>query len=556
MHGSASYPGVVNVKSATMNWTHGISPSRCTIELTPQPGGVAPTGTLTLMFGDSVVSFPNCCADHGSAEFTGSGEIWQLQILDRRYKWAWGEISGSYNLRWSDGTINESTKRSPRQLARLCLDAMGEKSANCNALPSDGNPTVEWSYTNPADALAELCDLYGCYVVLGLDNRVRLCKIGQGKSLPDGAILSYGCDANPPEKPGKLGIACGPNRYQVDFDLEAVGLDTDGSVKLINDLSYKPSAGWNVADYPFYLDVTATRDRELAVATVYKWYRVKEPISVPGYDGVVSSRIQVLPIIGQQCSTSEQTASDGKKVLQDDDAQVYGVWFARYDLDTNSATSMTPMEANTLGTTICRRSWSLDEARGIVQFGEPIYKNTAADGAAHSYGAPELRLRASCNVRDPTTQTPKRYAVTRSVGNRNDATLYVQKPDVVRRYIPTYGAGFKVTGLTDNRSDVDAECNHYLDQLAADYQTVEGATVPYAGLIRQDLDGAIRQVVWSINEGGTTTAISRNTESRTRGTPYVRRRQAERAAAQRRTVGYAAARAIASWVNALGRFVR
>jgi len=556
MHGSASYPGVVNVKSATMNWTHGISPSRCTIELTPQPGGVAPTGTLKLMFGNMSLSFPNCCADHGSAEFTSSGEIWQLQILDRRYKWAWGEISGSYNLRWSDGTLNEVTKRTPRQLAKLCLDAMGEKGANCNALPTDGNPTVEWSYTNPADALAELCDLYGCYVVLGLDNRVRLCKIGQGQNLPNGGVISYGCDANPPEKPGKLGIACGPNRYQVDFDLEAVGLDNDGSVKLINDLSYKPAAGWNVTDYPYYLDVSTTKGRELAVATVFKWYRVKEPISVPGYEGTVSSRSQILPIIGQQCITSEQTTSDGKKVLQDQDGQVYGVWFARFDVDTNSVDDLTPMEQNTVSNSLCRRSWSLDEARGIVMFAEPIYKNTAADGSAHSYGEPELKLRASCNVRDATTQAPERYTVTRSIGNRNDATLYVQKPDIVCRCIPTYGDKFKVSSLTDNSSDVEVECNYYLDQLSADYQTVEGASVPYAGMIRQDLDGAIRQVTWSINESGTITTISRNTESRTRGTPYVRRRTAERAAAQRRTVGYVAAKALSSWVNALGRFVR
>ena len=47
----------------------------------------------------------------------------------------------------------------------------------------------------------------------------------------------------PPAVPDSLVFVCGPTRFQIDVQLVPVGLDTDGSLQLVNNLSYTPKVG-------------------------------------------------------------------------------------------------------------------------------------------------------------------------------------------------------------------------------------------------------------------------------------------------------------------------
>jgi hypothetical protein len=155
-------------------------------------------------------------------------------------------------------------------LATLLLDAMGETSYDVADLPTDPRPKVEWDYENPAAALASLCDELGFKVVLQLDGTVALRQAGFGAALPSGPQMSISTEIDPPERPDKITVITGRSRFQADVKLKAVGLDTDGKIKPINDLSYKPAAGWVLGDITEFLDLATKEISEMAKRSVFR----------------------------------------------------------------------------------------------------------------------------------------------------------------------------------------------------------------------------------------------------------------------------------------------
>ena len=100
-------------------------------------------------------------------------------------------------------TFAPAREQAPQALATLCLQAMGEQNYDVSALLNDARPEVDWSWTNPAEALQALCEGLGCRVVYWLaDDRVQIVTIGQGQPLPDNGLqtfISQGVD--PPNTP-------------------------------------------------------------------------------------------------------------------------------------------------------------------------------------------------------------------------------------------------------------------------------------------------------------------------------------------------------------------
>ncbi len=152
----------------------------------PQAASPAVVGTLVLTFGETRVEFPDCKLDYGTVERTAGGLICRLALLDHRWRWRFGQISGTYNVRRDDSQLQknaddaDNSERTPQQLATLCLEAMGETQFDVGDLPNESRPSVEWDCVVPADALAALCDQLGCRVVLQLNNRVALRRAGVG----------------------------------------------------------------------------------------------------------------------------------------------------------------------------------------------------------------------------------------------------------------------------------------------------------------------------------------------------------------------------------------
>jgi hypothetical protein len=267
IHGTAAWPGIGGVESCTMTLSHGITPATAVLRALPGPLAPAAEGTLVISDNNETVTLNGCRVSYFEHEQDEHGTIWQISILDRRWRWAeMGAINGFYNQLDNNGKLIPWTIRSPTELAVLCLEAMGEggytvnlppglPSSIGNALPSpDGflptgynypptgtNPPINWNAIPPAQALAQVADMFGCRVIYQVStDTVYVGPIGDGTALPPGSLHRQGPSLHPPETPDAVGVIGAPTRYQMRLALEPVGLEWNGSYQPINLLSYAP----------------------------------------------------------------------------------------------------------------------------------------------------------------------------------------------------------------------------------------------------------------------------------------------------------------------------
>ncbi|HTU24142.1 MAG TPA: hypothetical protein VMF30_02015, partial [Pirellulales bacterium] len=296
----------------------------------------------------------------------------------------------------------------------------------------------------------------------------------------------------------------------------------------IDQLSYRPSAGWSTVDLPYFTAV-APGDRSRARETVFRCYQIVMPALIPGY-GTVTALSQLVPIEEEQVETVSVANSQVLQVLNKP-AQVYGSFFPGNDgLSNNclanaidpSAFENTPQE--------CRQGFSIDQNLGIVKFAEYVFANASDYGFGQPYGMTPsgamLYLRVACSVTDLATRAPVRYTRTRSYGQQFDTpTRYLPHEEIVVSHVPNYGPNYSIAGINTNAAFVNDQCDDYLDAAEQIYQTTYPETIRYVGL-RGDiaLDGAIQQIVFEIGAGGCTTTASRNDEQVHKYPSYNQRR--------------------------------
>lgn len=511
IQGIASFPGVQFVSGATFSVTHGISPSVCALEIAPQPDVLAETGTLAFDFGGVHIEWPDCKVDYGSLEWNGRGQIVRLNILDRRWKWAFGMLAGTYNLYRADGEVVPDTEKTPAELATLCLEAMGEANFDVGDLPADPRIEVRWDWDVPADALARLCDTLGYRVVLQANNRVAIRKLGVGADLPDGAIQENTVQINPPELPDELAIVGAPARYQDDLLLEAVGIDSDAgrTVRPIDDLAYKPSGGWASEQPAQFSNVAAQFGNvasELARQSVFRMYRIVYPATVRGYPLQLKD-IDHLIVTAEQV----ETFVDAEGLTQNKPAQVLGQYYRWGD-----------QLANTAAGTVYGLDFSLDTGTGTVTFQDPVVRTTSTTSLAPA--AAILYLRTAYSVLVVGFRAPRRTVHKRATGgNHGTPTAYYERPELAFNY---------VDGARQNEQEVVDEANLQLDAIEASLQTQTPVVRRYAGLVPATLDGAVQHAVYVVGPQGCTTTLSRDTEQREYVIPFKRRRLLEQQRAE------------------------
>lgn len=568
--GLAHFPGIDHLLSASITLGHGISPSSAKLRIAPQTNFAAETGTLLFEYDGTTVEFPDCKVDRSSLDRNERGEVVELSILDRRWKWRFGQISGKYNVWRDDSTIQSGgglvadTERTPQELAALYLDAMGEGGYDVSELPSQTRPPVDHDHDNPADALAELCDSLGCRIVLRLDNTVRIVRVGVGADLPQDFLLENSAAVNLPEKPDRIAVVCGPSFHQVDFPLEAVGLDVaagpggspSDTIKPIDLLSYKPAGGWSLADLPYFHNVgtgaggeDVTGLRALAVKSVFHYYRIMTPVQVPGYGDSpgeqVTRREQILPVFEEQVRVGVE--NDDTAPLA---AAVFGVWYPGLDELANTETSLTPQgdwppaagPGGVLKSPFYLRGFMIDTARGLVIFDETVYRNDTPGSAAVTIAQAQLVLRTKCHVRDAETLAIKRHVRERSTGgDLGTPTRYIKRDEIVLTHVPTYDPASygnfpaggvdprAVTAVATNLAEVDEQCDRYIDAALKEYEQPLPRQVTAIGIRPIELDGAIGQVTYQVGSSGATTAAARNSEPSNLALGYGERRASESA---------------------------
>jgi hypothetical protein len=524
----ASFTNVQLVESLSMTLAHGITPSQAVLRILPQSSNIFKRGRLACQFGAFKFGWDDALADVANATLNASGQVIAITILDRRWKWAFPIISGHYNVRDSTGEIfkdkgtenapkkdyavSDST-RTPKELIELCLKALGETNYTIDAITDDIKPEVHWERENAAQALQQICSIVGMRIVLQLDGRIAIRKIGQGQALnPNLPYEEYSAQLDPPDKPSKLKVVCGPTWFQVDLELEAVGMERDGEIKLIDDLSYKPTAGWSTVAPKLMDEIQGVEDRNLARNTVYRWYRVKLPAEIGGFkDTPVKFHKQIL-LLGMQVYTH--------KVLGKTQNRRDIVWGEYYDPDEGEAAAETLDDIfdYLLSRAVVPYSHTVDQENCLIAFDEPVFKTT---DEGTTLEPAEIKLRTAVQIRDAKT----------GEWIRHDKELDFDKAagtDPRELVVSELRLDFS-DGKERNRDKVDKELQKHLDIMKADYDFVTPEFVRYSGWLPVELDGAIQAVSWQMDQSGATTTVQRNNDdgSETTQAYQMRRLQEE-----------------------------
>lgn len=512
----ATFPGISNIKRARAMAVLGVYPAVHEIEFQPQASIPNLSGNLVLSDGVNSRTFTNCIVDTASLRYTTHGHIERIKLWDRRRLWRFTTFTGVYNERDASGDIIAATEKTPQQIAAILLDAMGEVGYNVAALPNTDRPFVSGVEDRPDLALYRLCVESGCDIALLANNTVQIVVVGAGASLPaDSDVQSVSFGADNGEVPQTIRVCCGPTRYQCKILLEAVGLDTDGTVVPIDSLSYAPALGWGYVDPTNPLvDTTDSLARSLAARTVYRWYRVKWLMTSVDGEIPVSESVIYLPGVGELNSIDDILPISSYKLggqFEGNRASITG----RFVLDENQ------VENGPFGAEV-DVPFQIDEANGIVMFSRPVYRHWVGEEDISKIYPAYLMLETSFSARDPDDFQYIHYTRDYNSGG-SFGTHVVKRPDFGLQVEGIYDTTDltvlnAVTPTSDNQTATNALADATIAATLPEFATYTSHEVRYVNIKSSiDLDGAIRQVMFLVNDGedgrgGANTIAARNCE--------------------------------------------
>ena len=512
--GLVTFPGLVPNIGAEMELSRGVRPSSCRLYLPVQPNITRTVGTLRFTYAGNQIDFPHAALAPSTLRvFQDRGRlIWTIQVYDRRWKWRYKRISGQYNARTCDGKIVISTRKNLRELLTLLLDALGG-SYSIGSIPDGCYPAVSWKRSRADLQLAHLCEMYGLIPILDVDNVFRIEKLGQGNQLPTSGIIVGDNKYAHAAIPCKVKCVSGATVYQYDLELEPVGMDFDGTVKPIQSLSYKPTNGWEQSWYTTFSEVDV-QFRHLAMETVWRWYRVKVPIQVPGLPQIDDlSQLELL-------DHAAESADDPRKCLA---PVVRGQFWDRGDLEHGTELTFSNVRDQAYYTDKFR----INADRRIVEFDYPVVRLDQFQGPQPA----NLWLTTGFKVRDPQGEYYTASAEADVAGAQTSTEIRVDRHKhlwggkIIKSVLPG-GVPY------DTTTDITSELQLAATTIAGGYNGSPAEDVTYMGL-RSDihLDGAIAQIRWKCGRGaGATTRVSRNAEFSIFTPDHQQRRRMDRLA--------------------------
>lgn len=482
-----SLPGLNYPLNATAVLLRGPAPSRILGLAAQQPTVSSPVGTLSLHSNGSYYHFQNAASVsyHVRQSMRRHGEnVLSVSYEDRRWKWRYASVSGCFNERLPDCSIKYSSKhpgyrRNARELFTYVLSAAGDASGDVSSVPSNIYPRCEWQDTPCDEALAQLCDVCRCTIVLDASNQIRVFREGSGSELQSGQITHSVTSMRIGALPDAVAIGCGPTRFQSKFLLEAVGLDTDGYIRKIAELSYAPDDGWS-DQWPGAFPGVEEDKRYLAHRTVWRWYRIKEQanggLSIPGIDETVSSPDQY-----QITNWLVDTGKDPDDMPRPLPAYVQGSYYPQTDLQANTETKAH-----------LPAPFTIIPELGIVEFAYPVWY--ANDG----YYEPSLYLTTGYTLKRGDGSGHVRHSQRRSCTHPSAGTsdFVIRHPELWKTHVVRYSEDdISVSSTEDNLSSIIPEINQYLDLNEQVYSNRTVKDVRYAGVGDPALDGVREQAV-------------------------------------------------------------
>lgn len=485
-----SFPGLDTFTNVDFVFNRGILPSVCLVEFPYVPSSPTQIGSMVFTFGNDKLTFTNCAFNraHVRKVLRKGSPVWVCQIQDRRWKWQCGEINGDYNRRLPDGSVIADDKKNPQELATLLLQAMGEQGFDVSVLPTTAWPRASWKAANPAAKLDELCRSFGCVVVLGFDDKVRICVTGIGASLDDAANLRFTMYPTiPTRNPAGVEVVASETVWQMTFECEAIGCEEDGSTKLLDDLSYTPAApGWSGEWWCAYRSVSEA-SRSLAFNYVYRWYRIKGllgggwqfpncPVQVNGLsqlvfeDGILGAPIGL----------------DGEPVLLKE--ILSGEFWTQGDFPVNSQ----PFTRYAGGF-----KFRGDIGTVITDYPALFFETSAgAPGQVQQFPA-KLFITAACKIRNPNGDGFVHHFKQNQFSANGGGFAILRHPELRRTIIQSYDSSGNPGAVTDTQFAVESEMSAYLLAISQ-YVPLSRKDGEFIGLWTTPLDGSLAQVQFKL----------------------------------------------------------
>ncbi|HEY3788417.1 MAG TPA: hypothetical protein VGL71_06150 [Urbifossiella sp.] len=410
---------------------------------------------------------------------------------------------------------------------------------------------VQWDYENPAQALQALCDTLGYRVVYqpALD-KVVICPEGEGFPIPDTYPIMGGFDGiAPPTRPNAIQLVGGDVIYNDYFQLEPVTLELDGSIVDLNSASYTPPVGWARMDPRGEFKPVRTafgpEQQQLAQQHAFRTFRIKirdvttgdnSGITIPKF-GLITDRKQIVlepHIYGR--------TRDIHGNLQTEPAYVVGSVFMVLDrgqaVPNDGANAALQVLGNTsIGNQRLPVRFTIDSARGLIHFDQPMFKNLALNNVIPDTGGngfPDLYIKTGFRIRNIIGMAFQKFTAAGSLAVNGDPLCppeVIHHPELVAVVSDTRIAAnaFQITGTLDNiDSDLLPAANYYLQAANQKYEIDGTSGRTYSGIIPFSPDGAIQQMTWSVGGGRpATTVASRNTEHNVFVPNYPERRRKE-----------------------------
>lgn len=506
--GGISFSGINKALSCEMTSAYGTAPSVGTIAYREQPR-VSRVGTLTLDCDGQRRTWRNCKigAFQKQTDANQNGIV-VAQILDRRWRWQRAKINGRYNIKLARGGYQSGTQKSPRELATLLFRAMGESGADVSALPDESRPAIDWDVSSAAEELASLCESLACRVTLGNDDVARIVRLGVGRALQDSPFAyALGDSLDTPDPPDEINLVGAEILHQCRLKLKAVGEDIGGVVRPIDNLSYKPSTGWE-KENPATLggvedrevrqnDGSIVRQKQLALNSVYRWYQLA-PDNHEITDKLtdVERKHIVIPAAELAEKYIDEQGIERKRA-----AYCAGVWTTATKPDGKNSRDDQPVVIYfplTLNTE--NIGFSLDSDRWLVQFAEPVYKLTSGGNQVEPA---EIYLVCAVIILDKETRGPIRYEKKRRIGSATGAAAEVEtvrRDDVIKRIVSTYqtSGAIRSSDVLDE-ANLEQRADYYLDAQQRLYQSAVQQELKVKGIQAILVDGLVQQVTWTIN---------------------------------------------------------
>lgn len=533
-----SFAGLVGIESAVFTLSRGVMPSRGVVRTPVWNQTPEKVSDFEATYDGVTLTLTDCAVTDCSIDASGQGTYLVITFEDRRWRWQFTEIVGRYNVKRDENTL--LYEKTPQELAEMLLDAMGETAYDVTALPNLTRPFVDWRNSRCDLALNELLSALDCDIVPDLTaGELVVVKLGSGDTLPNGPWMENpSANVTYAPSPEQIRVITADARYQCLFELEAVGLEPDGSIVPVAELSYTPDPdGWEPEDPDDFSGVTGTYTedgisreyRDLALQSVDRWFRivrvahdgygyVYDPggpdettfdagtaeLNPPGFEDALFSGApdietveQLLPLLPHLNDTYED-AEYGERPQR---PRVYGEW---YDDTFESETE------NVAPGTFWREGFDLDLDKGIVKLPRAVRY-----WASTEWEPARLYLYAVCQA-DWVGLNRKVYygahQIRGGVGSPT-TTLVEERLDIIpkynARYVPV--SDLPEVDSLDVDEDVYDQVDYYLTQMASRLVENVGATAEYHDLNLLRPDGAIEQVQWEFGPFGTTTRASRFT---------------------------------------------